>query len=198
MDFECTKRGDAMVVAPKGSINTESSPKLEKKLIELQNAAERRLVVDFGQVDYISSAGLRVLLMTARRLKTSGGALALCSMNPGVTKVFALCGFERDFTIVAGRDEAITRVTAAPAAPMAPVAAKPVVAAPVAPEKATPAVSRAQPGPAPAAVPRPAAPAIVGEALRALSAGLAARPRAAANVDPECIERARRALALTM
>jgi len=204
VDFECTKRGDAMVVAPKGSINTESSPKLEKKLIELQNAAERRLVVDFGQIDYISSAGLRVLLMTARRLKMSGGALALCSMNPGVTKVFALCGFERDFTIVGGRDEAIARVAASPAT-AAPDGAKAAPAIEPAPPARKPAAPAPAPAPAPvvpapasrASAPPSASPAIVGEALRALSTGLASRPRAAASIDPEVVERVRRALTPT-
>lgn len=221
MDFECTKVGEAMVLAPKGSINTESSPKLEKKLVELQAASERRLVVDFRHIDYISSAGLRVLLMTARRVKMAGGALALCSMNAGVTKVFALCGFERDFTIVATCDEAIARVNAAKASPTTTAARAPAAVAPLpAPQQPPePAQRAAAPAPVPVAVPEAAAapvavalpeaaplprpvepaaatsPAVVDEALRALSAGLAPPPRIHASVAPELVERARKALA---
>lgn len=214
MEFVCTKFGDTMIVAPKGSINTESSPKLEKKLHELQAAGDKRLVVDFADVEYISSAGLRVLLMTARRLKVGHGALALCSMNPGVAKVFALCGFERDFTIVGGRDEAVSRVSAAATASTPPVAATPV-AQPAGQPSATPssvtpppaapapvAPPPTAPVPVPAATPArgapkaaaatKAAPPVVAAAQRALAAGLPERPRSAAIAPSSLVERVRR------
>ncbi len=132
MDIEAAKQGEVVVLAPVGSLNTQTSPKLEQKAVEHLNASERKFVVDFSKVDYISSAGLRVLLMLAKRLKGQG-ALALCGLSDDVRKVFAICGFERDFTIARTRDEALEHVlSAAGGAPAAapathaPAAARPL------------------------------------------------------------------------
>jgi anti-anti-sigma factor len=162
VDLEQLKHGEAVILSPQGSLNTQTSPKLEQKINELTAASERRFVIDFKGVDYISSAGLRVLLMLAKRLKGSAGGLALCGMSEDVKKVFAICGFERDFTIVAGREEALARVgggaaqapAQAPPAPVhvpppAPPPPPPVIAAPVPPPP------KAVPPPPPKAVPAP-------------------------------------------
>lgn len=207
MDIECAKRGDVVVLGPKGSLNTETAPKFEQKLLELLNAAEKRFLIDFARVDYISSAGLRVLLMAAKRLKAGGGAIVLCAMSPPVKKVFALCGFERDFTIVESRDRALERLLlASPSIPqVAPVSdavrrARPPAAAPVAPEPV--AMPQAAPPPdrdaAPGASSYPADAAFLAMALRALATGLGTRGEAMspAKVAPALVDRATRALAL--
>jgi stage II sporulation protein AA (anti-sigma F factor antagonist) len=150
VEVEVTKRGDVVVLGPKGSVNTESAPKFEQMLVAQLNAGEKLLVVDFSGVDYISSAGLRVLLMTAKRLKVRGGAIALCAMSPTVARVFALCGFERDFTIVESREKALARVAGAAAQPT-PAPRVPAVV----PEPA-PAPKESAPAP-PAAASRPPA-----------------------------------------
>ena len=50
-------------------------------------------MLDLGRLDYISSAGLRVVLIAAKRLKSVGGALVLCTLNPSVREVFEISGF---------------------------------------------------------------------------------------------------------
>ena len=54
-----------------------------------------RLVVDLGKVAYVSSAGLRVFLMMAKKLQKSEGKLVLCGMSPSVREVFDIAGFSR-------------------------------------------------------------------------------------------------------
>ena len=92
MDIRQDRRGDVTVVAPTGRIDSTTSNALEKALARLLDAGERKLVVDFSGVDYISSAGLRVFLVVAKRLKDAGGTLELAAMAESVRQVFDLAG----------------------------------------------------------------------------------------------------------
>jgi anti-anti-sigma factor len=92
MDIRQYKRGDATVVAPTGRIDSTTSDALEKALARLVDAGERKLVVDFSGVDYISSAGLRVFLVVAKRQKDLRGTLELTAMADAVRQVFDLAG----------------------------------------------------------------------------------------------------------
>ena len=65
-----------------------------------------RFVVDFSQLAYISSAGLRVLLMAAKRVKTENGALILCGMQDHIQEVFEISGFLQILTVAGTRQEA--------------------------------------------------------------------------------------------
>lgn len=94
------------IVAPAGRIDTTTAPALERHLDGLLAAGERRLVVDFSAVDYISSAGLRVLLALARQIRDGGGALALCGVTGAVQQVFELAGFLPLFTVCESREAA--------------------------------------------------------------------------------------------
>jgi len=109
---ESRQRG-VVVVAPIGRVDSTTASALEAHLVALDGAGERRVVVDFGGVDYISSAGLRVMLRTAKRLKDSRGGLALCRLGEPVRQVFELAGFVPLFTIEGSVDAAITRVAPA-------------------------------------------------------------------------------------
>jgi stage II sporulation protein AA (anti-sigma F factor antagonist) len=77
------------------------------------DSGERRLVIDLGGVAYISSAGLRVLLLVAKRLKPPAGALVLCGLGPSVRTVLELAGFLPLFAVEADRARALARVEAA-------------------------------------------------------------------------------------
>ena len=99
-----------MVVAPSGRVDSTTSPRLERHLSALLSGGDRRIVVDFTGVDYISSAGLRVMLVLARRVKDARGALALCAMGAPVRHVFELAGFMPLFAVDGSRDAAVRRV----------------------------------------------------------------------------------------
>ena len=68
------------------------------------------LLFDFSELDYISSAGLRVVLVAAKRLKPLGGKLAVYGMQPQVKEVFEISGFLRILEIAHSREDAIRRV----------------------------------------------------------------------------------------
>ena len=104
------KAGGAFVIAPVGRVDSVSSNELERVVLSRIDRGERRLVLDLAGVEYISSAGLRVLLVAAKRLKEPPAALVLCGIGPGVRTILELAGFLPLFTVEAGREQALARV----------------------------------------------------------------------------------------
>jgi anti-anti-sigma factor len=113
MDIQQEKRDGVVVVAPAGRVDSTTSEVLERALSGALDGGESRLVVDFGRVDYISSAGLRVLLVAAKRVGSVKGSLVLCSLGDSVRQVFDLAGFLPLFTVEASRDLAVRRLATA-------------------------------------------------------------------------------------
>jgi stage II sporulation protein AA (anti-sigma F factor antagonist) len=109
------RSGAALVIAPAGRVDSVSSNELERLVVARLDAGERRIVVDLAQTSYISSAGLRVLLLLAKRLKPPAGALVLCGMGPSVRTVLELAGFLPLFAVEPARAEALSRIEAAAA-----------------------------------------------------------------------------------
>ena len=108
-----TKQQGVTVVSPTGRIDSTTSPVLDSHLQALAKAGDHRVVIDFSGVDYISSAGLRVILSLAKRVKEARGKLALAAMGDSVRQVFELAGFLPLFMVEATTDAAATKVSAA-------------------------------------------------------------------------------------
>jgi anti-anti-sigma factor len=106
---EARERG-VVVVAPVGRVDSTTSDRLEQHLLTLVAAGERKIVVDFAGVEYISSAGLRVMLALAKKMKDARGLVALCGMGEPVKMVFSLAGFLPLFAVDVTRDAAVARV----------------------------------------------------------------------------------------
>jgi len=103
------RRGDVLVVRPEGRIDTNTSDELERALTGRIDGGAHRLVLDMSGTDYISSAGLRVLLLAAKKLRGVAGQLVLGGMNPSVRQIFELAGFVSIFTIEPDVDRAVGR-----------------------------------------------------------------------------------------
>jgi anti-anti-sigma factor len=110
MQIREERQQSVAVVAPIGRVDSTTSAALDQHLAGLVSAGERRIVVDFTGVEYISSAGLRVLLTLAKKTRDTRGALALCGMGDSVREVFGLAGFLALFMIEADRASAVARV----------------------------------------------------------------------------------------
>ncbi len=100
-----------VILEPVGQLDTRTSPELEGHVNRHLGEKRQSFIVDFQSLDYISSAGLRVLLMLAKRLKSSDGKLVLAGMNAHVREVFDVAGFTKIFEIVSTRDEARGRLS---------------------------------------------------------------------------------------
>ncbi len=93
MDIQQHVDGDVTIVALHEKLDTGTAPDAGQALSALVEQGSRRIVVDFTDVAYVSSAGLRVLLATAKQLRAKGGALRVCSLNEGIQEVFDISGF---------------------------------------------------------------------------------------------------------
>jgi anti-anti-sigma factor len=110
MQIRDEKIGSVRVVAPVGRIDSNTSADLERSLSG--HAGEKAILVDLREVEYISSAGLSVLLKAAGAVRASRGRLVLCALGQSVQEVFALAGFNALFTIEPSREAALARLGA--------------------------------------------------------------------------------------
>ncbi len=83
------------VLSLKGRLDTATSPDLEQKLQKLLQSSGFKMVVDMSELEFISSIGLRVILMAAKRAKSGGGRMILCGLQPQIKEIFQLSGFLR-------------------------------------------------------------------------------------------------------
>lgn len=99
----------ATIVPLQGQINSANAATIESEVLALVDGGTRNLVLDFAGLDYISSAGLRMVLVVAKRLKQEGGLLVLCGMQPHVREVFDISGFLAILNVEPTRSEALAR-----------------------------------------------------------------------------------------
>ena len=87
------RTGGALVLSPVGRLDSANAHSFERTVMGHVGGGERRIVIDFGQLNFISSSGLRILLIVAKALRTDGGKLVLCSMKDHIREVFDISGF---------------------------------------------------------------------------------------------------------
>ena len=80
------------VIRPQGRLDGTTSRDFEQDLLGRIEAGEPLLVLDFSKITFISSAGLRAILSCAKRIKSAGGRLAICSPNKHVKEIFDVTG----------------------------------------------------------------------------------------------------------
>jgi anti-anti-sigma factor len=93
VDITETQLEGTTVLALAGRLDGLASPGLEQKVATVLAAGQRRLLFDCSRLTYVSSAGLRVFLLAAKKLKAAGGKAAFAALTPGVQEVFELAGF---------------------------------------------------------------------------------------------------------
>jgi anti-anti-sigma factor len=103
------KKGDVLVLRIRGRLDAISSPTAEKKVFEYINKGENKLILDFGEVDYLSSAGMRMLLSTTKKLKGLSGKLVVCSVTSNVMDVLKMSGFDHVLELCKNEEDALRR-----------------------------------------------------------------------------------------
>ena len=97
MTINKTQNGTALTIALEGRLDTMTAPELEAELKKSLDGMET-LTLDFSKLDYISSAGLRVLL-SAHKLMSAKGGMKVTNVNDVVQEVFEVTGFAEILTI---------------------------------------------------------------------------------------------------
>jgi anti-anti-sigma factor len=105
MDITESTAGNAKVAALRGRLDTATAPAVETRLLEILASGDR-VIADLGEVHYVSSAGLRVLLKAAKMARVAGGGFALAAPQASVREVLEISGFDKILEIHATRDAA--------------------------------------------------------------------------------------------
>ncbi|NLT22713.1 MAG: STAS domain-containing protein [Syntrophorhabdus sp.] len=107
--MEITKRRekDVSIVAVSGRIDAITAPDFEKSLDELITAGDRVILIDLTALGYISSAGLRSILSSAKKLKALSGEILFTGLQGPVEEVFQISGFKSIFKIYPSEAEAL-------------------------------------------------------------------------------------------
>lgn len=99
--------GDVVTTLPlKGRVDAVTAPQLSREVQAEIGRGARRILLDLGEVAFLSSSGLRALLLIRKELMTLGGELRLAGLQPQVREVFELTGFTQVFAIHPTVDEA--------------------------------------------------------------------------------------------
>ena len=112
MNITEERHGAAVIMKLHGRLDSSTAGALEEKLLALLNSGITQFVLNFSGLDYISSAGLRVVLMVAKKLKPSGGRLALCELKDHIREVFDLAGFSPLFPMYDSQEAALKSLPA--------------------------------------------------------------------------------------
>lgn len=107
MQVEITEAGSTILIRARGRIDSTTSPEFETRVLPLVEREADRVVVSLRGVEYVSSAGLRVFLMIAKRMKASKGRFVVCEMPEAVHHVFQLSGFLQIIRVVRTEEEAL-------------------------------------------------------------------------------------------
>ena len=106
MELVTTEHGDKLVIDFIGQLDTGTAPKAEA---EVNRYLERyqQVVFDLQQTTFVSSAGLRVFLGTAKKIKALGGKFIICNANEVVQEILDISGFSQFLTVKNSLEEAL-------------------------------------------------------------------------------------------
>ena len=112
MDIENEQVGDVSVVTAHGRLDGIYSSAFANRVGALITGTNAKILIDFTDIDFVTSAGLRAVLLLMKKATASGGAFALCGVNEQVREVLDISGFAEIFSIHPGRAEGLAALTA--------------------------------------------------------------------------------------
>ena len=107
MQIREEKQNEIHVFIIEGRLDSNTAPTFEQKVDEVIATGVKWMIIDFKNLEYVSSAGLRVIFKTTTDLKRLEGKLVLCSMADYVKEVFEVSGFDSFLSIMSSRDDAL-------------------------------------------------------------------------------------------
>lgn len=106
MEITKEKVANAWVLSPQGKIEHENAPLFQRLVSEtIEQEGDSSVLIDLSQIDFISSAGLRVFLIIAKAMQKSQRKFGLCDMNELVEEIFQVSGFSQIIKIYPSRKD---------------------------------------------------------------------------------------------
>lgn len=110
MNVTVDKRGNTAILRCDGRLDATTSTQLEASILSVIEKEEKNLLLDFSKVEYLSSAGMRLLLSTTKKMRSVGGKLVIFAMHDDVMEIIRLAGFEQILKICHDEDQAIAQL----------------------------------------------------------------------------------------
>jgi anti-anti-sigma factor len=110
MDIQELKSDGVLILTFQGRLDGLTSNIAQERIAALLDRGETRVIIDLGQVEYISSIGLRVFMTAGKRLKSANGKLAFCSLQDWAMELFEIAGFASLFSVYLTREEALEKM----------------------------------------------------------------------------------------
>lgn len=107
MEITEQRQGEVVVLGPVGRINNDTSGEFQTRLLGCLVNPGAAVLVDLTRVEYISSAGLRALMMASKQSKANNGRLAVAGLNPLVKEIFTISRFSYVVTVYETPAEAL-------------------------------------------------------------------------------------------
>lgn len=108
MDISSEQHGDIVVLRASGRVDAVAAPQLEAKIQSFIDAGHKRLLLNFSNVDYLSSAGMRLFLSVTKKLEALGeGRLVICSLSEEVMEVIKMAGFHQILHLAGTEEQAL-------------------------------------------------------------------------------------------
>jgi anti-anti-sigma factor len=101
------EEGRNQILRLAGRIDAASSAILEKKMANLLNKEKKYIALDFSEIDYLSSAGMRLLLSMTKKIQPQGGGLVLFSVGEDVMEIIKVAGFDKVLKIFSNEEQAL-------------------------------------------------------------------------------------------
>jgi len=114
MEISSGTDGDLVQFHVAGNLDSATSPSLTRAVDVAMGAGARHLIFDMRDVRYVSSAGLRAILIAAKQAQSAAGGVAVFGLQANVAQVFAISGFDNVVTIVASEPDARNSLSSAP------------------------------------------------------------------------------------
>ncbi len=106
MNLSTKEKNGFWVIRLEGRLDIGNAAQFEKACLDWIAEGHHRLVLDFGGLEYISSAGLRSILAATKKVKPLNGSLSLCSLSGLVEEVISISGFDNILTVYADVEQA--------------------------------------------------------------------------------------------
>ena len=107
MAINIERDGGTVIAKIDGRLDGANAQEFQGDLTDSIEAGDRAVILDFENLSYISSAGLRVILITAKALRRQNAELAVCSLSDPIREVFEISGFDQIIPVRDSQAEAI-------------------------------------------------------------------------------------------
>jgi anti-anti-sigma factor len=108
--FQSTSDSGILTLTMSGRLDGDTTEQFGEVLNRCIDQGDHKIILDIAGVDYVSSVGLRALMVGAKRVAPLGGKIAICAPHARVLKLLELAGFTKILTIAATRDEALEQL----------------------------------------------------------------------------------------